>query len=140
MKIVVVKESVISRDGGRKTFSTLTACVKPSDPRECKELIPQGYFKGIGVAKCDPEDEVDEKIGYRISRSRAYKNLYREVLAAYREKLDQFKKNIEITKTSINKYKNAIDAQDRDIYRVINGSDLSEISMDPLSIDIDFNI
>ena len=92
MKIVVVKECVISRDEGRKTISTLTAFVKPSDPRECKDLIPQGYFRGIGIAKCLEGDIFDEERGKRIALAKAENDAYDKASNYLCEYLDEMSK------------------------------------------------
>lgn len=36
------------------------------------------YFEAVGVAKCNPEDKFDEKLGKRLAESKAKRNAYKK--------------------------------------------------------------
>ena len=117
MKISILEEQV--RREGEVTIVTLTAEVRCSDPREF--MLINGGFVAEGYATCYKEDKFDELLGRRLARSRAYKTLYKKVNSAYKEAIRSVEASLRISDESMNKYIRAIDAQDRDIDRLING-------------------
>lgn len=46
---------------------------------------PIMIFKGSGVAKCNPEDNFDEKIGFRIAETRAQRAIFKTVAKFYND-------------------------------------------------------
>lgn len=120
MKIRVLKEHVIhSKKNRKETRVVLEAEVLKTDFRECVELVPSGKYRAEGVALCNDSDKWDSCIGYRIARSRAYKQLYRDVLDDALVLKKNLKQNLAITESSIEKYLNALKEQDKDINRII---------------------
>ena len=117
MKITILEET-ISRDGNL-TVVFLVAEVNRNDSRELP--LVEGTFIVTGKSICCPEDTFDELIGKRIARSRAYKALYQKVRETYKNKLRDFNISLKISQDCMEKYERAIEAQDKDIERLING-------------------
>ena len=117
MKIVVLKEEVQRK--GNSIVVVLNAEVRRNDPRELP--LVEGLVTSTGMSSCSPEDTFDELTGKRIARSRAYKALYQMVKEAYKDALKDLNNRLKISQDCIEKYERAIEAQDKDIERLING-------------------
>ena len=121
MKIRVLKEHVIhSKKNRKETKVVLEAEVLKTDFRECVELVPSGKDRAEGISLCNDSDKWDSSVGYRIARSRAYKQLYRDVLNDALVLKKNLEQNLVITESSIEKYFNALKEQDKDINRIID--------------------
>lgn len=117
MKITILEEKV-SRDGNL-TVVSLVAEVNRNDTRELP--LVEGTFIVTGKSICCPEDKYDELVGTRIARSRAYKTLFQEVRKVYKNALRNLNISLKISQDCMEKYERAIEAQDKDIERLING-------------------
>ena len=117
MKITILEET-ISRDGNL-TVVSLVAEVNRNDPRELP--LVEGTFIVTGKSICCPEDKYDELVGTRIAKDRAYKTLFQDVREAYKNKLRNLNISLKISQDCMEKYERAIEAQDEDIERLING-------------------
>ena len=117
MKITILEEE-IQRDGNlTKVF--LVAEVKRNDPRELP--LVEGTISAIGKSICCPEDEFDELKGKRIARNRAYKALFQIVREAHKDALKDLNNCLKISQDCVDKYSRAIEAQDIDLKRLIEG-------------------
>lgn len=117
MKITVLNERIQRK--GNMTVVVLEAEVRSNDPREIP--LVEGLVTAVGKSICCESDNFDELTGKRIARSRAYKILYQKVHEAYKEALKEVEACLRISKECMDKYVNAIKAQDRDINRLIHG-------------------
>ena len=115
MKISVLCENV--QVEGSVTKVVLSAEVKCNDPRELP--LVTGLFTVVGYSTCSKDDKFDSLLGKRLARSRAYRTLYKKVRAEYFEAMRNLDISLRITEETMEKYTKAIDAQDRDIDRLI---------------------
>lgn len=117
MKVTVFKEN-IERNEDQITV-TLQANLYKNDPREV--LSFKEILTAVGRSKCSPDDEFDEKLGERIARSRAYKDLFEQVHEVYGNSMNDLRNRIKISRDCLHKYLRAIESQKKDIDRLING-------------------
>lgn len=117
MKVSIIDEKV--KVSGNTTVVVLTAKVYRN--HELELSLVDGVYTSEGKAICSPEDSFDKLTGKRIARSRAYKNLYLQIYLAYNESIDNLDMRLRFSQQSMNKYIHAINAQDRDIERLIRG-------------------
>lgn len=128
MKITTIKEEVSRENNSKRTIVKVYGRVRLSDPREIKELVPVGKeFVGIGISNCHPQDTPDDVLGFRIARSKAYKNLYNLVVAEYLKLVENHDNRIGITASSIEKYINASTDQGMDVYCLSNNISRDEL-------------
>lgn len=118
MKVSVIDEKV--KVSGNMTVVVLTAEVYRNHKLELN--LVDGVYTSVGKAVCSSEDSFDELTGKRIARSRAYKNLYLQIYLAYNESIDNLDMRLRFSQQSMNKYVHAINAQERDIERLIHGA------------------
>ena len=131
MKITTVREEVIRENNSKRTIVKVYGEVKPSDSREPLCLVPAGSYVGQGVSNCHPEDELDEVVGYRLARSRAYRNLYNIVLAEQMKLRNSFENLLEDTVyRSARKYEGASMDQTVDIIRTLQQGSGGELDFD----------
>lgn len=119
MRVTVLNEG-IERNGNQITV-TLKAYLYKNDRREV--LSFKKTLTASGRAKCSPVDKFDEKLGERIARSRAYKDLFEQVHEVYRNSMNNLKNRLKISRDSLDKYLRAIESQKKDIDRLINGKE-----------------
>ena len=115
MKISILDEEV--QVVGDVTTVTLTADVRCNDSRELP--LVTGMFTAVGRSTCSKDDIFDSLLGKRLARSRAYRTLYKQVHADYLNAMKNLDISLRITEETMEKYIKAIDAQDRDIDRLI---------------------
>lgn len=128
MKITTIKEEVSRENNSKRTIVKVYGRVRLSDPREIKELVPVGKeFVGIGISNCHPQDTPDDVLGYRIARSKAYRNLYNLVVAEYLKSVESLDNRIGITSDSIRKYIDASADQCADVYCLSNNISRDEL-------------
>lgn len=126
MKITTIKEEVSRENNSKRTIVKVYGRVRLSDPREIKELIPVGDFVGIGISNCHPQDTPDDVLGYRIARSKAYKNLYNQVIAECLKLSKRYNNRLKITADSIDKYSDASIDQGVDVFCLSSGISTEE--------------
>lgn len=127
MKITTIKEEVSRENNSKRTIVKVYGRVRLSDPREIKELVPVGKeFVGIGISNCHPQDTPDDILGFRIARSKAYKNLYNQVMAECFKRGIKYQNRLKITTDSIDKYSNASTDQGIDVFCLSTGISTEE--------------
>lgn len=120
MKITTVREEVIRENNSKRTIVKIYGEVKPSDSREPSCLVPTGSYVGQGMSNCHPDDESDDVLGYRLARSRAYRNLYNIVLAEQMKLCNSFENLLQDTVYQSSwKYRQASKDQELDISRLL---------------------
>lgn len=117
MRVTVFNED-IERNGNQITV-TLGASLCKNDSREV--LSFKAILTASGSAMCSPDDKFDEKLGERIAKSRAYKDLFEQVCEAYGNSMNDLRNRLRISQDCFNKYLRAIESQKKDIDRLING-------------------
>lgn len=122
MKVTVLNED-IERNGNQITV-TLQASLYKNDPREV--LSFKEILTAAGRAKCSPDDKFDEKLGERIARSRAYKDLFEQVHEVYRNSMNDLRNRLKISRDCLDRYLRAIESQKKDIDRLVSGVQTKE--------------
>lgn len=122
MRVTVFNEDV-ERNGDQITV-TLQASLCKNDSREI--LSFKAILTASGKSKCSPVDKFDEKLGERIARSRAYKDLFEQVHEVYRNSMNDIRNRLKISRDCLDKYLRAIESQKKDIDRLINGVQIKE--------------
>lgn len=122
MRVTVFNED-IERNGNQITV-TLQASLCKNDPREI--LSFKAILTASGKSKCSSDDKFDERLGERIARSRAYKDLFEQVHEVYRNSMNNLRNRLKISRDCLDKYLRAIESQKKDIDRLIRGVQAKE--------------
>lgn len=107
MKVRVSKEN-IERNGDQITV-TLQADLFNNDPREA--LLFEKILIAVGRSKCSPDDIFDERLGVRLAKCRAYKDLYEQVYCIYQTTYENLKSRFRVSETCMRKYLRALEKQ-----------------------------